>query len=113
MPVVRSNVASITIQNFKFFQTPERLELNSNNLLLYGENGSGKSSVYWALYTLLECANKDDVADITKYFDPTPAADENLTNIFLDPGNADWVDSKIEMSYPQESETRNGRIPKQ
>lgn len=97
MPVVRSNIASITIQNFKFFQQSEKFELNDKNLLVYGENGSGKSSVYWALYTLLECANKEDVAEITKYFDPAPAADEKLTNIFLVPGNADWVDSKIEM----------------
>lgn len=97
MPVVRSNIKTITIQNFKFFQQPETLELNDKHLLLYGENGSGKSSVYWALYTLLECANKEAVSDITKYFDPTPAADEKLTNIFLVPGNADWVDSEIKM----------------
>lgn len=97
MPLVRSNIKTITIQNFKFFQQPETLELNDKHLLLYGENGSGKSSVYWSLYTLLECANKEDVAEITKYFDPAPAADEKLTNIFLVPGNTDWVDSEIKM----------------
>ena len=91
MPVVRSNIKTITIQNFKFFQQPETFELNNKHLLLYGENGSGKSSVYWALYTLLECANKDDVAEITKYFDPSPAADEKLTNIFLVPRSSDSV----------------------
>jgi len=97
MPVPRSNIASVTIQNFKFFQQPEKFELNGNHLLLFGENGSGKSSVYWALYTLLECANKEDIEEIKKYFDPNPDADEKLTNIFLVPGNVDWVDSEIRM----------------
>lgn len=95
MPIPRSNIASITIQNFKFFQQPETLVLNDSNLLLFGENGSGKSSVYWALYTMLECANKEDPTEIQKYFNPTD--DEKLTNIFLVPGNADWVDSEIKI----------------
>jgi energy-coupling factor transporter ATP-binding protein EcfA2 len=36
--------------------------------LLYGENGSGKSSFYWALYTLLESSQKSDPEQIRKYF---------------------------------------------
>lgn len=101
MPIPRSNIKSITIQNFKFFQSPETFELNDNNLLLYGENGSGKSSVYWALYTLLECANKEEDDEIKKYFDPTN--EEKLTNIFLEQGNPDWVDSKIKIELQDNS----------
>jgi energy-coupling factor transporter ATP-binding protein EcfA2 len=95
MPVPRSNISTISIQNFKFFHYQEKLELNGDHLLLYGENGSGKSSIYWALYTLLECANKQDVNEIKKYFDP--AHDQRLTNLFLVPGAADWVNSEIKM----------------
>ncbi len=95
MPVPRSNIAAVTIKNFKFFQQEQKIEINESNLLLYGENGSGKSSIYWALYTLLECANKEDTEEIKKYFDPTK--DERLTNIFLDPGTANWVDSEIKI----------------
>jgi AAA15 family ATPase/GTPase len=95
MPVPRSNIKTIYIQNFKFFSKPEKVELDGNHLLLYGENGSGKSSLYWALYTLLECANKQDENEIKKYFNPDPANTQKLTNIFLVLGNPDWVDSEI------------------
>ncbi len=97
MPVPRSNIKTITIQNFKFFSKPEELKLDSNHLLLYGENGSGKSSLYWALYTLLECANKQDENEIKKYFNPDLTNPQKLTNIFLVPGNADWVNSEIKL----------------
>lgn len=101
MPIPRSNIKKITVQNFKFFQQPLEFELTGNHLLLYGENGSGKSSLYWALYTLLECANKEDALQIKKYFNPIN--DERLTNIFLTPGNTDWVDSDIRIELEDNS----------
>lgn len=101
MAIPRFNIKKITVQNFKFFQQPLEFELNGNHLLLYGENGSGKSSLYWALYTLLECANKEKVSQIQKYFDPND--DEKLTNIFLTPGNPDWIDSEIKIELEDSS----------
>jgi energy-coupling factor transporter ATP-binding protein EcfA2 len=60
------------IKNFKFFpkQDPKSplLKIDGKNLLVYGENGSGKSSFYWALYTLLESSGKTDPTEIQKYF---------------------------------------------
>ncbi len=63
------------INNFKFFpkQDPKSplLKIDGKNLLIYGENGSGKSTIYWALYTLLESAFKYGVEGkkrIQKYF---------------------------------------------
>lgn len=67
-------IKSITLRNFKFFYGTEteyehnKTELNENNLLLFGENGSGKSSVYWALYTFLQSCLKSDDDKIKKYF---------------------------------------------
>lgn len=67
-------IKSITLRNFKFFYGTETdyphniIELNENNLLLFGENGSGKSSVYWALYTFLQSCLKNDDDKIKKYF---------------------------------------------
>lgn len=61
------------INNFKFFpkQDPKSplLNIEGKNLLVYGENGSGKSTIYWAIYTLLESAFKKDNADVAKYFE--------------------------------------------
>lgn len=64
-----SKIKTIHIKNFKFFGDVEPIVLDGHNLLLYGENGSGKSTIYNALYTLLEAASKK--ADgIQKYFLP-------------------------------------------
>ncbi|CAG5074475.1 hypothetical protein DYBT9623_05162 [Dyadobacter sp. CECT 9623] len=79
-------IKSITLRNFKYFygkedvQPQNIIDLNKNNLLLYGENGSGKSSIYWALYTFLQSSLKDPRSEIEKYFDPGNG--ENLRNRF-------------------------------
>ena len=39
----------IKLSNYKFFYGDFELSFNGNNVLLYGENGSGKSSIYKAL----------------------------------------------------------------
>ncbi len=60
------------ISNFKFFpkQDPKSplLKIDGKNLLVYGENGSGKSTIYWSIYTLLESAFKINEFDVEKYF---------------------------------------------
>lgn len=60
------------INNFKFFpkQDPNNplLKIDGKNLLVYGENGSGKSTIYWSIYTLLESAFKINEFDVEKYF---------------------------------------------
>lgn len=79
-----SRIKSIQIHNFKFFDEQPAIELGETgkHLLLYGENGSGKSSVYWALYTLFECAVKYNVEkDIRKYFKHADKHNESLINI--------------------------------
>lgn len=76
-----SKIKSIIISNFKFFRSHPAIELNGNHLLLYGENGSGKSSIYYGLYTILQAATKL-LPDVQKYF--TPGNNEFLLNIYAD-----------------------------
>lgn len=79
-----SRIKSIHINNFKFFDEQPAIDLGETgkHLLLYGENGSGKSSIYWALYTLFECSVKNDVEnDIKKYFKHADNHNESLINI--------------------------------
>lgn len=42
-------VTRLKISNYKFFAGDFELDCNANNVLIYGENGTGKSSVYRAL----------------------------------------------------------------
>jgi len=47
-------IEKISLSNYKFFHGNFDLSVNGENLLVYGENGSGKSSVYNALELLAE-----------------------------------------------------------
>jgi energy-coupling factor transporter ATP-binding protein EcfA2 len=74
---MKSRLHKIEIRNFKAFRE-FTLNLEGRHLLVYGDNGAGKSSLYWALYTFLQSARKPKNS-IAKYFDP--AEQENLLNI--------------------------------
>jgi ABC-type dipeptide/oligopeptide/nickel transport system ATPase subunit len=80
---INMKLHELHINDFKFFSKVEPdsplLKINGNHLLIYGENGSGKSTIYWSLYTLLECSFKNKDEDIRKYFKKT--GDESLVNI--------------------------------
>lgn len=83
-----ATITQIEIEGFKAFPKNFKLDLGTGkNLLLYGENGSGKSSLYYALHALLQSVFKDDKG--AKYFKPgdTNGAEfvinnEHLINIF-------------------------------
>lgn len=77
-----NRIDTLQIHNFKFFQAQDAIKLGGNHMLLYGENGSGKSSVYWSLYTLFEASLKPDDIQIRKYFSKTLLKGEDcLVNI--------------------------------
>lgn len=63
-----ASISKISIDGFKAFPESFTLELGGKNLLMYGENGSGKSSIYYALHALLQsqCKDKNSI-----YFNPT------------------------------------------
>lgn len=70
----------LVIQNFKFFCNEFTLPIDCKNILIYGENGSGKSSIYWSLYTILQSCLKPNANVASKYFDASNS--ENLRNRF-------------------------------
>ncbi len=82
-------IKELRIQNFKAFQQEEVFDFGKKgkNVLVYGNNGSGKSSFFWALYTLLQSSVKSD-ADVKKYFRTYFASDQDshqtLKNVFMD-----------------------------
>lgn len=82
-------ISKITLNNFKFFYGQVEIPVERKNMLIYGENGSGKSSIYWSLYTFLQSIFKDN-AEIRKYFEPKHP--ENLINRYsVEPSNSSII----------------------
>lgn len=73
-------IKSIKLTNFKFFFGEENLKLDKKHSLIYGENGSGKSSIYWALHCFLHSTLKPNAASVQKYFLPISRNDESIKN---------------------------------
>lgn len=100
-------IKEITLNNFKFFYGNRTLDFERKHILLYGENGSGKSSIYWALYTFFHSVFKSDVRQVQKYFLPITRSEESLKNRYA----SDEEDSFIEIFFENEpSDPRVKRI---
>lgn len=69
-------IEKINIKGFKAFPEEFVLNVDGKHLLMYGENGSGKSSIYFALHCLFQSQLKPDKG--IKYF--TPANPQNIVN---------------------------------
>ena len=79
----------IHICGFKAFPNDFELQLEGKNLLMYGENGSGKSSIYYALHCMFQAPLKPDAGK--KYFDP--ASEQHLKNLNnFDADSKIWID---------------------
>ena len=72
-------INKLNIENFKFFLNPFLFKPEGKNVLLYGENGSGKSSIYWALFTHFQSSLKS-LDQASKYFQIGHS--ENLRNLY-------------------------------
>lgn len=75
------NIKEIRIKGFKFFKDSFPITFDGQHVLLYGENGSGKSSIYWSLYTIFQACLKPQV-DAQKYY--KHGHTQNLRNRFCD-----------------------------
>jgi AAA15 family ATPase/GTPase len=89
---------SIELQNFKAFPEYENINIEGKHAIIWGVNGSGKSSIFWSLYTFLQCASKA-TNDYKKYFD---GGNQDLRNIF-----GGDTDSFIKLSFSQKDSTGN------
>ncbi len=89
------SINKIHITGFKAFPNDFELQLEGKHLLMYGENGSGKSSIYYALHCMFQSPLKSDAGK--KYFnvsndDGTPNEQhlKNLNNLDVD--SSVWID---------------------
>lgn len=87
-------IKELQLHNFKFFtDTDNTLNIDSKNVLIWGENGSGKSSIYWAIYTLLQCSYKDQ-AGIDAYF--SEDHEKSLLNIHKPTGDPAYIQMTLD-----------------
>lgn len=99
-------IHSLHLRNFKAFQE-QIFPFEGNHTLIYGNNGSGKSSLYWSLYTLAESYTKEQI-EINKYFKKYDANDdstyESLRNRYGRRVKSfvqiDWKDESLAIGSP-------------
>ncbi len=88
-------ISQIKIKNFKAFQQEQVFDLKGKHVLAYGNNGSGKSSLFWALYTLTQSSIKRD-EEIQKYFknfrESDRATHQSLRNVFIDEDEDSFIE---------------------
>lgn len=84
-----NRIKQIKLKNFKFFYGEVPIDLERKNAVIFGENGSGKSSLYWALYTFLQSVFKSDISKVQKYF--LPEYEANLRNRFSDDADESFI----------------------
>ena len=84
-----NKIKQVKLKNFKFFFGEVAIDFDRQNVLIFGENGSGKSSLYWALYTFLQSVFKDSPQKVQKYFQYNH--DENLRNRFAQDTDESYI----------------------
>lgn len=105
------SIQELKLKGFKFFKDEFTINFDGRHILLYGENGSGKSSIYWSLYTIFQACLKTQ-EDAQKYY--KHGHDQNLRNRFC--GEHD--ESSIAVKFvdntganTQEVEISNNKYP--
>lgn len=89
-------IKNLKLNNFKFFFGEQNLKLDKKHTLIYGENGSGKSSIYWALHCFMHSTLKADVASVQKYFLPISQSDESIKNRYAQDTDKSGVSITLE-----------------
>ncbi len=73
-------IQAIEITNYKAFLGTHKIKVDGKNLFIYGENGSGKSSLYYALKDFFQSSIEDiDLASLENVF--VPPGEEGKTAI--------------------------------
>lgn len=73
-------IKEIKLTNFKFFFGEKVIKLDRKNALIYGENGSGKSSIYWGIHCFLQSTLKPNIESVQKYFKLITENEESIRN---------------------------------
>ena len=94
-------IETIEIQNYKAFYGKKTIQVGTKNLFIYGENGSGKSSFYYALkdffQSSMETINLNEVENI--FIDPAEKGKVAVKLTFNLDENDDAINQTMELSF--------------
>ncbi|MCG7993200.1 MAG: ATP-binding protein [Candidatus Thiodiazotropha lotti] len=80
-------IQAIEITNYKAFLGTHKINVGGKNLFIYGENGSGKSSLYYALKDFFQSSIEDiDLAELENVFVPLGKEDKTSIKVTFSPG---------------------------
>ena len=81
-------IQSIEVTNYKAFLGTHKINVGGNNLFIYGENGSGKSSLYYALKDFFQSSIEDiDLAELENIFVPHGKSGKTAIKVTFNPGH--------------------------
>lgn len=94
-------IKTIEIDNYKaFYGNKNKIEVDGKNLFIYGENGSGKSSLYYALKDFVQGSIETiDLNQVENIFIPTAEKGKVKVKLTFNPNSTDAAtDQEIELS---------------
>lgn len=89
-------IQAIEITDYKAFLGTHKIEIGGKNVFIYGENGSGKSSLYYALKDFFQTSVED--IDLTK-----------LENVFVPAGKEGKTAVKV--TFKPDHQGQNKKSP--
>jgi energy-coupling factor transporter ATP-binding protein EcfA2 len=79
-------IKTIEINNYKAFYGKQEIKVEGKNLFIYGENGSGKSSLYYALKDFFQSSHEDiDLSKLENIFIPDTEKGKGYIKVTFNP----------------------------
>jgi energy-coupling factor transporter ATP-binding protein EcfA2 len=100
-------LTTLEITNFRAFPQPYKFDFDDKNVVIYGENGSGKSSVFRAIEYFF-MASEEASADITKHANIFMPDTQEIANIFMPDTQEiakDLVEISLTFSHPLQNKS--------
>lgn len=100
-------IQSIEITNYKAFLGTHKIKVDGKNVFIYGENGSGKSSLYYALKYFFQSSMEDiDLAELENVFVPDGKKGKAKVKVVFRPNNLGQNRKKTHVWSEAENDTR-------
>lgn len=95
-------IKKIEINNYKAFYGLHIFNIDGNNVLIYGENGSGKSSLYYALKDFFQSSREEiDFSKLENIFIPETDKGKGYIKVILIPIKMVMLPIRIIMFHNQ------------